>query len=67
MPAWTDLAQDSLAPYPADSGFVAVARLVQDRGISAQDLPQVRQAPHYYAAALTLLARLAAFERPPMG
>ncbi|KAA2215013.1 glycosyl hydrolase family 8 [Teichococcus oryzae] len=63
-PAWTDLVQNNTAPYPADSGFLAVAKLVHDPAAGPEFLPRVRQAPHYYAAALTLLARLAAFERP---
>lgn len=62
-PAWADLTQDAVAPYAADSGMEAIARLVLDPQARVADLPQVAAAPHYYAAALTLLARLAAFER----
>ncbi|PWC28155.1 glycosyl hydrolase family 5 [Pseudoroseomonas aestuarii] len=62
-PAWTDFAQDTVAPYAADSGMQAIMRLVLDPQARVADLPQVLAAPHYYAAALTLLARLAAFER----
>ncbi|MCI0753190.1 glycosyl hydrolase family 8 [Teichococcus vastitatis] len=62
-PAWTDLVQNSQAPYPANSGFRAIARLTSDRTVPADALPRVHQAPHCYAAALTLLSRLAAFER----
>lgn len=63
IPAWTDLAQDSVAPYAADSGMEAIARLVLNPRAAVSDLPPIHAAPHYYAAALTLLARLAAFER----
>ncbi|MCQ4163027.1 glycosyl hydrolase family 8 [Roseomonas sp. GC11] len=65
MPAWTDFRGDSIAPYTADPGMRAVALLVADPEARTTDLPAVRLAPHYYAAALTLLSRLAAFERPP--
>ncbi|MFC3124575.1 glycosyl hydrolase family 8 [Pseudoroseomonas globiformis] len=67
VPAWTDVSQDSLAPYSANSGFQAIASLLRDRGVTPERLPRVADAPHYYAAALTLLACLAADERPPAG
>ncbi|HWL83611.1 MAG TPA: glycosyl hydrolase family 8 [Roseomonas sp.] len=63
MPAWTELVSNSVAPYAADSGIRAVARLVQDPDARPAALTHVREAQSYYAAALTLLARLAAFER----
>ncbi|MDJ0387168.1 glycosyl hydrolase family 8 [Roseomonas sp. E05] len=63
MPAWTELVSNSLAPYAADAGIRAIARLVQDPEAGPADLPRVREAQTYYAAALVLLARLAAFER----
>ncbi|PHK96780.1 glycosyl hydrolase family 5 [Pseudoroseomonas rhizosphaerae] len=62
-PAWAEFAQDHVAPYAADSGMDSIARLVLDPEAKVSDLPRVHAAPHYYAAALTLLARLAAFER----
>ena len=63
-PAWTDFTSDALAEYRVDTGMDAVSRLVRPGGVTVADLPRVQDAPHYYAAALTLLARLAAFEQP---
>ncbi len=61
-PAWTDLRSGQLAPYPAHSGIVAVARLstaaILARG-DASVMPRIGTAPDYYAAALTLLSRMA--------
>lgn len=62
-PAWTEFVSDQLSPYTAGSGIRSIARLVQDKTARPEDMPRVREAPHYYGAALTLLARLAAFER----
>lgn len=62
-PAWTDFSSDLVAHYPADSGMQAIASLLQGGGTAT--LPKVKNAPHYYAAALTMLARIAAFEQPP--
>ncbi|WP_203074896.1 glycosyl hydrolase family 8 [Falsiroseomonas ponticola] len=62
MPAWTDLRTGYPAPYPAHSGIVAVARLaiaaVLTRGDAAV-MPRIGSAPDYYAAALTMLSRMA--------
>ncbi len=62
MPAWTDLRSGHPAPYPAHSGIVAVARLsiaaVLARG-DAGVMPRIGAAPDYYAAALTMLSRMA--------
>ncbi|WP_235951736.1 glycosyl hydrolase family 8 [Falsiroseomonas algicola] len=62
IPAWTDLRSGQLAPYPAHSGIVAVARLstaaILARG-DASVMPRIGGAPDYYAAALTLLSRMA--------
>lgn len=65
MPAWTEFGSNGVSPYAADHGMRAIAQLVADPRARTDELPQVRQAPHYYAAALTLLSRMAAFERPP--
>jgi endoglucanase len=62
-PAWTEFAGNGVAEYAADTGMNAVARLVEDKEVKVAQLPRVKDAPHYYAAALTMLARLAAFER----
>ncbi|MDQ1079376.1 endo-1,4-beta-D-glucanase Y [Pseudoroseomonas cervicalis] len=66
MPAWTEFTANSIAPYAADTGMRSIALLVADPAARARDLPPVNAASDYYPAALTLLSRLAAFERPPM-
>lgn len=69
-PAWTDLRTGQLGGELASSGMLAIAAMVADsrRGrATPQALPKVAQARDYYAAALTLLARLAANEAPPPG
>lgn len=61
VPAWVDLQTGLQAPFPAASGVRAVARLADaaQRGHGrAEEMPQVDEAPDYYAAALTLLARI---------
>lgn len=62
IPAWTDLRNGQLAPYPAPSGIVAIARLAAAATLGRGDagaMPRIATAPDYYAAALTLLARMA--------
>ncbi len=69
-PAWTDLQTGQLGGEIASSGMMAIATVSTEsrRGrANAQALPKVGQARDYYAAALTLLARLAANEAPPPG
>ena len=62
VPAWTDLRSGQLAPFPAPSGVVAIARLtaaaMRGRGNDA-DMPRIGSAPDYYAAALAMLSRMA--------
>ncbi len=62
VPAWVDLLTGTQAPFPASSGVVAIARLAeaagQGQGIIAH-MPEVDAAQDYYAASLTLLARIA--------
>ena len=71
FPAWTDLLDEKIAPFSGNSGVGAIAMLsasaILHRG-SRDDLPSVAVAPDYYAASLTMLARLAwveAVDRPP--
>jgi endoglucanase len=63
MPAWADLTSDAVAPYAASPGVTAVARLAgaqRPTGPVAQRAESsVGEAPDYYSAALSLLARLA--------
>ncbi len=69
-PAWTDLRTGQLGDEVASSGMLAIARVAtaSRRGrANMQVLPPVAEARDYYAAALTLLARLAAAEAPPPG
>lgn len=59
IPAWTDLKDNSLAPYPAANGFQAIvqlARAYQDPATAA--LPSIGDKHEYYSASLTLLAHL---------
>ena len=69
-PAWTDLRTGQSAAELASPGLQAIATMAAEsrRGrANSQSLPKVAQARDYYAAALTLLARLAANEAPPPG
>ena len=63
VPAWTDLTSDTVAPYAASPGVMAIFRLAsaqRSNAVSmARSLPLVAQAPDYYAAALVLLVRAA--------
>lgn len=62
IPAWVDLQTGLQAPFPASSGVAAVARLAEAAATgqgSLAAMPRVEQAADYYAASLTLLARIA--------
>jgi endoglucanase len=62
IPAWIDLTTDETSDYPASPGVIAVARLAMASALGdghGVSLPAVSQAADYYAAALTLQARLA--------
>jgi endoglucanase len=66
VPAWADLERGGVAPYAQSSGMVAIRRYVDaTRAGHAATLPSVRAASDYYAAALTLLTRLAAHRDAP--
>jgi endoglucanase len=65
VPAWTDLRTGEVAPYPQSSGMASIARYVsamQARRAGRLELPSVALASDYYAAALTMLTRVAAME-----
>jgi endoglucanase len=65
-PAWVNLETAAEAPYPAPPGMLAVARIaaaVTAPSDAPIDLPTVADAPDYYSAALSLLARIAWQER----
>ena len=60
VPAWVDVTNGALAPYPAPSGFQAIIDLTRPRlHGKAPDLPQIEDADDYYSASLILLAGLA--------
>lgn len=64
VPAWADLAHDGVAPYAQSSGMIAIRKYVEaTRAKRVPVLPSVRAATDYYAAALTLLARIASRTR----
>jgi len=66
VPAWADLERGQVAPYAQSSGMVAIRRYVDAaRARRAAALPSVRSASDYYAAALTLLARVASQQAAP--
>jgi endoglucanase len=67
-PAWVNLETQAEATYPASPGMLAVGRIAAAAGSSSAasvDFPAVADAPDYYSALLTLLARIAWQERPP--
>jgi endoglucanase len=55
-PAWADLADDSVARYPASHGVNAVAALIRVRHSESERPPRVSEAEDYYSAALVLLS-----------
>jgi endoglucanase len=60
VPAWVDVVDGSVAPYPVPRGFQAVIDLV--RGLRAKappPLPTIDNDYDYYSASLTLLAGMA--------
>jgi endoglucanase len=62
-PAWTNLDNNSLAPYAGSTGFQAVAELARGYGQPNQPpLPTIGDKDDYYSASLTLLAALARSE-----
>ena len=61
FPAWADLVDAAVAPYRANPGMIAIARLMLARLAGAPEpiWPAIAAAPDYYSAVLTMLARLA--------
>ena len=60
IPAWTDVKDNSVAPFAGSNGFRAVVQLA--RGFGEADpppLPTIGEKDDYYAASLTLLAAMA--------
>ena len=58
IPAWIDVTNGSVAPFPAPAGFRAIIQLAQPR-TAPQPLPEIGDKDDYYSASLTLLAGLA--------
>jgi len=60
VPAWVDVTDGSLAPFPAPSGFRAIIDLARARlHDKAAPMPQIDDNCDYYSASLILLAGLA--------
>jgi len=60
IPAWTDVNDNSLAPYAGSTGFHAIAQLARGYGQpNPPALPTIGDSDDYYAASLTLLAAIA--------
>jgi len=59
-PAWTDVKDNSVAPYAGSTGFQAITQLA--RGFAQPEpppLPTIAENDDYYAASLTMLAAIA--------
>ena len=60
IPAWTDVTDNSVAPYAGSTGFQAVIPLARAYGQSDPALlPAIGDKDDYYSASLTLLAAIA--------
>jgi len=60
IPAWTDVNDNSLAPYAGSTGFQAIVQLARGYGQpNPAPLPTIGDKDDYYAASLTLLAAVA--------
>ncbi len=63
IPAWTNVENNSLAPYAGSTGFRAIVQLARGYGQSAPPpLPTIGDKAGYYSASLTLLAEVAQWE-----
>ncbi|MBV9829623.1 MAG: endoglucanase [Alphaproteobacteria bacterium] len=64
-PAWTDLKDNSVAPYAGPTGFRAITELARAVGGTAPaTLPTIGDKDDYYSASLALLAAVAQGEIP---
>jgi endo-1,4-beta-D-glucanase Y len=61
QPAWANLETDSVSPYAASGGLVAVrsVTMAAEPQMGLPALPSVQQCTDYYSASLTLLSRIA--------
>ena len=60
VPAWVDVTNGAIAPFPAPAGFRAIIQLAQGRNDpNSTPMPEIDDKDDYYSASLTLLAGLA--------
>lgn len=60
IPAWADVKDNSVAPYPGSTGFQAIIQLTRGVGQPTPPaLPTIGDKDDYYSASLTLLAAIA--------
>jgi endoglucanase len=60
VPAWVDVTNGSVAPFPAPTGFRAIIQLARAQpDPKPAPLPEIDDKDDYYSASLTLLAGLA--------
>ena len=60
VPAWVDVTNGAVAPFPAPSGFQAIIDLARSRlHDKPPPMPQIDDTDDYYSASLILLAGLA--------
>jgi endoglucanase len=63
IPAWTDVKDNSVAPYAGSTGFQAIIQLTRNFGGAAPAaLPAIGDKDDYYSASLILLASIAQTE-----
>jgi endoglucanase len=60
IPAWVDVTNGALAPFPGPAGFQAIVQLARLRQEpKPQPLPEIGDKDDYYSASLIILAGLA--------
>jgi endo-1,4-beta-D-glucanase Y len=60
IPAWVDVTNGNLSPFPGPAGFQAIVQLARSRQTpKAPPLPEIGDQDDYYSASLILLAGLA--------
>jgi endoglucanase len=65
VPAWADVKDNTLAPYPGSTGFQAIIQLARFyRQPNAAPLPGIGDQDDYYSASLALAAAVAQHETP---
>lgn len=59
LPAWVDVTNGAVAPFPAPAGFQSIIRLAEPPQPNSPPPPEIGDNDDYYSASLTLLAGLA--------